>query len=95
MSDAPLGLQQIQAREEYIKQHINEAYEMIRKDIADPPIQPEIQLKEGWRNGNIKIGIGAPTKDTGEHTWDVYLDVASVTSDDWEAVTAVYVRTPA
>lgn len=88
----PQGIQQQQSREEYIRQHINEAYEVIRVDTADPPIQPEIQLKEGWQNGNIKVGTGAPSADLG-HTWDVYLDVPAGTG--WTAVTAIYIKRPA
>ena len=93
MSD-PVGVGMREARGEFIPQHINQAYEILRDDKANPPIQPEIQLKEGWRNGNIKIGVGAPSTGAGEHTWDVYLQVASLTSNTWEAVTAIYVRTP-
>lgn len=103
MAEDYRNTQRDESKDQYVWQHINESYEMIRDDKADPPIQPEIQLKEGWRNGNIKIGIGPPVRHdivddprlyNEEHHWDVYLQVASLDSDIWEAVTAIYVRTP-
>jgi len=85
-------VQRGEARNEYVKQHINEAYEQIRDDLANPPVQPEIQLKEGWRNGNIKISDTQPTDDA-SHTWDIWLEVPSG-SIGWTEVTKVHVRMP-
>ena len=84
-------VQRGEAREGFVWQQINEAHEIIRKD-KDPDIQPTIQLKEGWKNGNIHVGTGAPSPDLG-HTWDIYLDTTTIGSG-WQAVTAIYVRRP-
>ena len=94
MYDFDADVQQKQSRDQYIYQHINEAYEQIRDDKADPPIQPEIRLKEGWRNGNIHISTASPTSTDEAHTWDIWLKVASDSSDSWEQVTEIFVRVP-
>ena len=77
------GVGQIEDKQLWKGSTINAAFERIENPKADPAIQPEIQLIEGWRNGNIKIGTGAPSADLG-HTWDIYLDVPSGTG--WTAV---------
>jgi len=90
MPTRPQDVQRAEARESYVWQHINEAHEIIRND-KDPTVIPTIQLKEGWKNGNIHIGTVAPTADIG-HDWDVFLVAPDVAG--WQLVTAVYVRRP-
>lgn len=93
MSDYISKIQRGQAEDSDVRQHINEAYECIWND-KDPSVEPTVQLKEGWKNGNIGIGTGTPSVGSGEHTWDLYLQVASITSSSWEPITAIYVRVP-
>ena len=87
-------IQQVQARDSYVHQHINEAYELIRDDKANPPIQPEIRLKEGWLNGNIHISELAPTLTDEAHTWDVWLQIETGIVDNWATVINTFVRVP-
>ena len=88
------GVQQIEDKQLWVGSTINGAYERIEDPKADPAIQPEIQLLEGWRNGNIKMSLVAPiTADPG-HTWDIWLEVNSLTSGDWSLVKNVYVKVP-
>jgi hypothetical protein len=84
------SIQRVEARESSVWQHVNEAHEIIRND-HDPGVIPTIQLKEGWKNGNIHIGTAAPAVDVG-HTWDIYLVVPAGTG--WLAASAIYVRRP-
>lgn len=84
------GIQKIEGKQQWVHSTITNAYEIVRDD-KDTSIIPEIRLKEGWRNGNILIGTGAPTSDLG-HTWDVYLDVPAGT--DWTLVSNMYVKRP-
>ena len=94
------NVQNNQAREDYIYQHIDEAYEIIRYDKATPPIEPEIRLKEGWRNGNIKVSTEAPSDSESTHTWDVWLQLVVSTDPvlpapgTWAEVEKVLVRIP-
>lgn len=85
------GVQEIEDKQLYVGSTVNGAFERIEEPKADPAIQPEIQLKAGWRNGNIKVGTGAPSASLG-HDWDVYLDVPAGTG--WTVVTAVYLKRP-
>ena len=87
------NVQHKQVREDYVWQHINEAYELLRYDKADTPMQPEIRLKEGWQNGNIKISDTQPPDDDNLHTWDIWLEVPAG-STGWTEVTKVHVRMP-
>lgn len=91
-------VQRVLSRDAYVMQHINEAYEIIRLDNADPPVQSEVRLIEGWRNGNIKVSEDDPHDIENEtHTWDLWLKVeanASPPSEDWRPVIGVYVRMP-
>lgn len=86
------GVQHIEDKQLYVGSTVNGAFERIEDPKADPKVEPEIQLKNGWRNGNIKIGTGAPTASTSGHDWDIYLDVPAGTG--WVAVTAVYLKRP-
>jgi len=92
------GVQQIQDKQLYVGSTINGAFERIQKD-TDPDVDPAIQLKEGWQSGNIHFDTVAPTNPLPDpipidypHTWDIWCVVASLTSDQWEQITAMYVR---
>jgi hypothetical protein len=88
------GVSQIEDKQLWTGSTVNGAYERIENPKAVPPVQPEIRLIEGWRNGNIKISVAGPADSPDTHTWDVWLQVSSITSDSWEAVTAIFVRVP-
>ena len=92
-------VQRLLSRDAYVMQHINEAYEIIKVEKADPPVPPEIRLIEGWRNGNIKVSEDAPHDIENEtHTWDLWLKVGPISdpppAEDWREVLNVYVRMP-
>ena len=88
-------VQRLLSRDAYVMQHINEAYEIIKIEGADPPVQPEVRLMEGWRNGNIKVSEDDPHDIENEtHTWDVWLKIDSASSDPWRPVLGVFVRMP-
>ena len=89
---AEFFIQKIESKDAYVHQYVNEAFEVKRNDKANPPIEPEIRLKEGWRNGNIKVSTAAPADSEDTHTWDIWLQVASTDSNTWETVTGIFVR---
>lgn len=93
-TDRLAGVQQIEDKQLWVGSTVNGAYERIEDPKASPPVQPEIQLLEGWRNGNIKMSAVAPTVSDKAHTWDIWLEVTSLSGGDWTIVKNVYVRVP-
>ena len=96
------GVQQIEDKQFWRGSTINGAYERVEEPKADPPVQPEIQLMEGWRNGNIHFDTVAPTTfPIGGHTWDIRCVVNALSYDpdidpsqQLQLITAMYVSVP-
>lgn len=94
------NIQKVQRGVSYVRQHVNEAYEAIWNDLAKPPVQPRVQLKEGWQNGNIHFDtidpvnpVPDPLPEGYPHTWDIWCVTGGV-AGEWNEVTKIFVRLP-
>jgi hypothetical protein len=92
------GVQKIQDKQLFVGSTINGAFERIQND-QDLSVDPSIQLKEGWQNGNIHYDTVDPTNPIPDpipidypHTWDIWCVVADTESDQWEEITKIFVR---